>query len=550
MSISGSVVTLTLASAVTAGQTVTVSYTKPSTNPIKDLSGKAADSFTEENAPTAPPVDVTVTFLRPSYTVAEGANVDVTVRLDKDPERTLTIPLTATGSSGATASDFSVPAGVTFTSGETEKMVTFTATNDTEDDDGESVLLAFGTLPTAVTPGSLTQATVNITDDDDPEVNVSFAAAAYTVAEGGMVTVTVRLSADPERMVDIPLTATAQGGATAPGETDPDYVAPPATVTFDTGQTERTFTFSATQDSDDDDGETVLLGFGTLLPARVSAGTTSETTVSITDDDEPGVNVTPQMLRVVQGRSATYRVTLDTRPTGDVTVTPASDNPDVTFEPATLTFMPAAWNSAQSVTVSAPAGSAGQSATISHSATSADAAYEGITIPSVTVTVTVAPPPSSGGGGGGGFGPALEAPSFVDGFRVSRPLAVNALPGDVVGDPVAATHPNDDDVTYSLSGADASLFTVDAETGQIRLGQAVTLEMGQTYTVNLTATDSTGTGAIIIVDIAVAEAAFHRYDLNRNGTIEKNEVIAAVTDYFVGLIEKDVVLEVVAAYFA
>ena len=72
VSISGSVVTLTLASAVTAGQTVTVSYTKPSTNPIKDLSGKEADSFTGENAPTAPPVDVTVTFLRQSYTVARA----------------------------------------------------------------------------------------------------------------------------------------------------------------------------------------------------------------------------------------------------------------------------------------------------------------------------------------------------------------------------------------------------------------------------------------------------------------------------------------------
>ena len=348
-------------------------------------------------------------------------------------------------------------------------------------------------------------------------------------------------------MVDIPLTATAQGGATAPGGNDPDYVAPPTTVTFDTGQTEQTFTFSATQDPDDDDGESVLLGFGTL-PDRVSAGTQNQTTVNIADDDGPGVNLSPLNLNVVQGRSATYRVTLNTRPTGDVTVTPASDNPDVTFEPATLTFMPAAWNSAQNVTVSAPADSAGQSATISHSASAAMPPSR--RHPDVTVTVTVAPPPSSGGGGGGGFGPALEAPRFVDGFRVSRPLAVNARPGDAVGDPVAATHPNDDDVTYSLSGADASLFTVDAETGQILLGQAVTLELGQTYTVNLTATDSTGTGAIIIVVIEVAEGVIRPYDLNRNGSIEKNEVIAAITDYFVGLIEKDVVLEVVAAYFA
>ena len=546
VSISGSVVTLTLASAVTAGQTVTVSYTKPTMNPIKDLSGKEADVFTDENVTTAPPVDVTVTFLRPSYTVAEGAMESVTVRLSADPERRVVIPINATGQIGAGNADYTVPSEVIFISGELRKTIDFAATDDTEDDDGESVLLAFGTLPTAVTPGGLTQTTVNITDDDDPEVTVSFAEAAYTVAEGGMVTVTVRLSADPERTVEVPLTATAQGGATAPGGNDPpDYLAPPATVTFATGQTERAFTFSTTQDFDDDDGENVLLEFGTLLPDRVIAGAAA--TVNITDDDGPGVNLSPLNLNVVQGRSATYRVTLNTWPTVDVTVTPASDNPDVTFEPATLTFMPAAWNSPQSVTVGAPAGSAGQSATISHTVSG----YTGVTTaPAVTVTVTAAPPGSGGGGGGGGFGPALEAPNFVDGFRVSRPLAVNARPGDAVGDPVAATHPNDDAVTYSLSGADASLFTVDAETGQIRLGQAVTLELGQTYTVNLTATDSTGTGAIIIVDIAVAEAAFHRYDLNRNGSIEKNEVIAAVADYFVGLIEKDVVLEVVAAYFA
>ena len=170
----------------------------------------------------------------------------------------------------------------------------------------------------------------------------------------------------------------------------------------------------------------------------------------------------------------------------------------------------------------------------------------------VTITVTQVAQRviTGGGGGGGGFGPALTAPRFVDGFRTSRPLPVNALAGDAVGDPVAATHPNDDDVTYSLSGANASLFTVDEETGQIRLGQAVTLALGQSYTVNLTATDSTGTGSIIIVVIEVVEAALHLYDLNRDGIIEKDEVLAAASDYFAELIDKPLVLEVIALYFA
>ena len=112
-----------------------------------------------------------------------------------------------------------------------------------------------------------------------------------------------------------------------------------------------------------------------------------------------------------------------------------------------------------------------------------------------------------------------------------------------MGDPVAATHPNNSAITYSLSGADAALFTVDEETGQIRLGQAVTLALGQTYTVNLTATDSSGTGSIIIVVIEVAKARTHRYDANGNGIVEKGEVLAAIADYFAGLIEKDEVLD-------
>ena len=119
-----------------------------------------------------------------------------------------------------------------------------------------------------------------------------------------------------------------------------------------------------------------------------------------------------------------------------------------------------------------------------------------------------------------------------------------------MGDPVAATHPNDDVVTYSLSGANAALFTVDEETGQIRLGQAVTLELGQTYTVNLTATDSSGMGAIIIVVIEIAEGLGDPYDPNRNGIIEMIKALAAVSNYFAGVISKPLVLALVSRYLA
>ena len=59
VSISGSAVTLRLGSPVTAGDTVTVSYTEPATNPIKDGAALVAPSFTNEpvfnNTPNAEP---------------------------------------------------------------------------------------------------------------------------------------------------------------------------------------------------------------------------------------------------------------------------------------------------------------------------------------------------------------------------------------------------------------------------------------------------------------------------------------------------------------
>ena len=68
---------------------------------------------------------------------------------------------------------------------------------------------------------------------------------------------TVTLSADPERTVEVPITTTNQGGATSA-----DYSGVPASVTFDAGDTSKTFDFAATQDTEDDDGESVKLAFG------------------------------------------------------------------------------------------------------------------------------------------------------------------------------------------------------------------------------------------------------------------------------------------------
>ena len=275
---------------------------------------EAVVSITDDDAPTS----VAVSFGQSTYSVAEGSAVTITVQLDDDPEKTVTVPVSAAGQNGASADDYSgVPASVTFNSGDTSKSFSFTAAADDLDDDGESVALAFGTLPSGVTAGTTGTTTVSITDGDVPDVTVGFGAATYTVAEGSSVTVNVTLSAAPEREVTIPITATDQGGVGVD-----DYSGVPASVTFGAADTSKSFTFSAAQDDVDDDGESVKLAFGTL-PAQVTGGATDEAVVSITDDDAPtsvAVSFGQSTYSVAEGSAVTITVRLDDDPEKTVTV--------------------------------------------------------------------------------------------------------------------------------------------------------------------------------------------------------------------------------------
>ncbi len=253
----------------------------------------ATVSITDDDHP-----QVTVSFRDSSYSVTEGRSVTVTVTLSADPERGVTIPINTTDQGGATTADYSgVPDEVAFLSGQTVRTFTFTAAQDTVDDDDESVQLSFGAMPDdRVTPGTTATATVSITDDDDPFVTVSFGASSYSVDESddpgttpteeNKTAVTVTLSADPERTVTIPINPTDLGGATPA-----DYSGVPANVTFNRGETTTTFTFTADHDTIDDDDESVQLSFGAMPDDRVTPGTTATATVSITDDDDPFVTV-------------------------------------------------------------------------------------------------------------------------------------------------------------------------------------------------------------------------------------------------------------------
>ena len=223
-----------------------------------------------------------VRFGAESYTATEGGgSARVSIHLDAPVKlEPLDVRLSLRYGGGATAADHgSIPTVVRFALGQQTKTITVAATDDTDDDDGESVSLSLRNGD-RVNLGGPNTATVALEDNDGPkQVAVSFGAATYTATEGGSgATVRVELDAAPGRSVTVPLLVTYLGGAS-----EADYTGIPASVTFGANETAKTFTVTAADDSANDGGESLSIGFGTL-PASVSAGNPATATVSLADN--------------------------------------------------------------------------------------------------------------------------------------------------------------------------------------------------------------------------------------------------------------------------
>ena len=164
-------------------------------------------------------------------------------------------------------------------------------------------------------------------------------------------------------------------------------------------------------------------------------------------------------------------------------------------------------------------------------------------------------------GGGGGFGGGAQtrntAPKFRDSARDTRSVPENSEEGVLVGKPILAWDPENDDLTFTLRGDDAEPFTIDEETGQILVGPEAVLdyEAQDVHVVTLVVTDPGGEETTTELEIHLTDVKLPGkadiFDVanNHNEMLEREEVEAAGAAYGLGLISKLEVLFIVKYYY-
>ena len=97
------------------------------------------------------------------------------------------------------------------------------------------------------------------------------------------------------------------------------------------------------------------------------------------------------------------------------------------------------------------------------------------------------------------------SPYFNEGSSASRYIDENTGSGVNIGSPILATDLDNDTLTYSLSGVDASSFSIDGSTGQLLTYTALDYETKNSYIVVVYAFDDRGGSGSITVTINVTD---------------------------------------------
>ena len=239
---------------------------------------------------------------------------------------------------------------ITFAAGATTATLTIDPKADTTVESDETVALTLAT-GTGYTVGTTTAVSGTITNDD---TSVTLAVSPSVLEDG---TTNLVYTFTRTGVTTNALTVNYNVGGAATFNTDytqlsaASYTATKGTITFAAGATTATLTIDPKADTTVESDETVALTLAT--GTGYIAGTTTAVTGTITNDDLPSINLSPNQI-VVEGntspQSITYTVTLSNPSTQPITVKYATANGtaisglDYTDKLGTLTFAPGVTN--------------------------------------------------------------------------------------------------------------------------------------------------------------------------------------------------------------
>ena len=310
-----------------------------------------------------------VTISKSSLTVTEqdSSGDTYTVVLDSQPTANVTISI-----GGQSGTDVDAPTPITFTptNWATRQTVTVTAGNDAD-------------LTNDIV--SLTHSAVS---SDGDYHDIMIAGLTVTVADNDTAQVTGLMIEPGNAQLVVGWSEVANasgyqvqwksGGQSYNNSGRRDFISSGSTTSHTISSlsngTEYTVRVRATRTGANNGAYSAEVLETPVMPTAAGV-TVSESALTLTEQDTTGDS---------------YTVVLDRQPTASVTVTVGGlGSSDLTANPSSLTFTTGNWATAQTVTVTAgnDADTTNDTVSLTHSATSSDSAYHGITIAGLAVTV-------------------------------------------------------------------------------------------------------------------------------------------------------------------
>jgi len=326
----------------------------------------------------------------------EGNTITFTVTRTGDIQVAESVTVSTSLITGDTTSTTDFPTKtdtLTFEAGETQKSFTVVTTPDSlfEQDETFSVSLSNPTNDAIINPTSGTAQ--GIINDDDLAPVFAIASAASAV-EGNAITFIITRTGDSQVDQSVTVSTSLITGDTA---STTDFTTKTETLTFEAGETQKSFTVGTTPDSLFEGNETFTVSLSNPTNQAIINPTSGTAKGTITNDDSVPINAgvtiteTGDSTNVTEGGATdSYSVVLLGQPTADVIVT-INSGKQIKTSSQTLTFTALNWNVVQNVTLTAVDDAVVEgdhTETIQHTLTSSDANYDGIAIASANVSIT------------------------------------------------------------------------------------------------------------------------------------------------------------------